>query len=112
MSVYSVAILASAEDDIVDRIDYLRLRWGDTVAENAYEGLLAKLELLATQPHLGTVPPELSALGIATFRTLVHAPHTKVLYEVDDDKGAITIHMVYSSNQDFQSLLYRRLMRS
>ncbi|QGZ41722.1 plasmid stabilization system protein ParE [Pseudoduganella flava] len=111
MSGYAVAILAAAEDDIVERIDYVRYRWGDAVADDAYAALMDKLELLATQPHMGIVPPELTRLGIATFRVLVHDTHTKVLYEIDDDAQSITIHMVYSGNQDFQSLLYKRLMR-
>jgi plasmid stabilization system protein ParE len=111
VSAYAVAILAAAEDDIVERIDYVRYRFGDTVAMDAYAGLMDKLDLLATQPHMGIVPPELSTLGIDAFRVLVHETHTKVLYEIDHDAQAITIHMVYSSNQDFQSLLYKRLMR-
>lgn len=109
---YRVDILAIAEDDIVERIDYVRNRWGDITAENASTELLDKLALLATQPHLGSVVPELSNLGIATFRVLVHESHTKVLYETDDDANTITIHMVFSSTQDFQTLLYKRIMRA
>lgn len=108
---YRVDILQSAEDDIIERIDYVRNRWGDDTADDAYAGLMDKLELLATQAHLGTVPHELGSLGITTFRVLVHESHTKVLYETDDEARAITIHMVFSSTQDFQTLLYKRIMR-
>jgi plasmid stabilization system protein ParE len=109
---HSVNILDLAVEDIVERIDYVRNRWGDDLADNAYRELMDKLNLLETQPRMGSVPTELSKLGISTFRVIVHAPHTKVLYELDDETETIHIHMVYSSNQDFQALLYKRIMRS
>ena len=109
---YSVNILDLAVEDIVERIDYVRNRWGDDVADNAYSGLMDKLKLLETQPRMGSVPTELSKLGISTFRVIVHESHTKVLSELDHETETINIHMVYSSNQDFQALLYKRIMRS
>lgn len=109
---YSVNILDLAVEDIVERIDYVRNRWGDDVADNAYIELMDKLNLLETQPRMGSVPDELSKLGISAFRVIVHASHTKVLYEVDAETETIHIHMVYSSNQDFQALLYKRIMRA
>lgn len=109
---YRVNILRLAEDDIIERIDYVRNRWGDDTADDAYTGLMDKLELLATQAYLGTIPPELGSLGIATFRILVHESHTKVLYEIDDETRTIIVHMVFSSTQDFQTLLYQRIMRA
>ncbi|RYE65874.1 MAG: type II toxin-antitoxin system RelE/ParE family toxin [Oxalobacteraceae bacterium] len=109
---YSVNILDLAVEDIVERIDYVRNRWGDDVADNAYRDLMDKLNLLETQPHMGSVPEELIKLGISTFRIIVHASHTKVLYELEAETETINIHMVYSSNQDFQALLYKRIMRA
>ena len=109
---YRVDILAVAEDDIVERIDFVRNRWDEDTADRAYIGLMDKLSLHATQPLLGKIPVELSALGLLNYRVLVHEFHTKVLYEVDADAAAIVIHMVFGSPQDFQSLLYKRLMRS
>ena len=107
----TVNILDVAVEDIVERIDYVRTRWGDAVADLAYSELMDKLSLLETQPRMGKLVPELANLGIKTFRLIVHAPHTKVLYELDEDADTIHIHMVFSSNQDFQTLLYKRLMR-
>lgn len=109
---YHVAILGVAEDDIVERIEYVRNRWGDDTADEAYNGLLDKLALLATQPQLGSIPSELSNLGVGNFRVLVHESHTKVLYEIEDEASTIIIHMVFSSTQDFQTLLYKRIMRA
>lgn len=111
-AMYRVDILAVAEDDIVERIDFVRHRWDGDTADRAYTDLMDKLALLATQPHPGKVPVELSALGILNYRVLVHEFHTNVLYEVDAEAAAIVIHMVFGSTQDFQSLLYKRIMRS
>ena len=109
---HKVDILDVAVEDIVERTDYVRNRWGDKVADNAYTALMDPLKLLETQPRLGRVLPELSQLGITSFRVIVHESHTKVLYELDDEAETINIHMVYSSNQDFQTLLYKRIMLS
>ena len=108
---YRVNILDVAVEDIVERIEYVRNRWGDNVADTAYIGLMDKLTLLETQPRMGQVPADLNKLGISAFRVLVHEAHTKVLYELDDETETINIHMVFSSNQDFQTLLYKRIMR-
>lgn len=108
---HRVHLLDVAINDIVERIDYLRARWSDNIADQAYIDLMNKLDLLATQARLGNVPPELSRLGIANFYVLVHERHMKILYEVDDEAGTIYIHMVFGSNQDFQTLLYKRIMR-
>lgn len=109
---YKVNILDVAMEDIVEHIDYVRQRWSDEIAERAYEALMNKLSLLETQPRIGQISSELSALGISTFRILVHESHTKILYELDDENAMIIIHLVFSSSQDFQALLYKRIMRS
>jgi plasmid stabilization system protein ParE len=109
---YTVNILDVAMDDIAERVDYLRNRWGDEVANKGYLELMDKMALLASQPRMGIVPDELSRLGIVNFRVLVHESHTKVMYEVAENTKSITVHMVFSSNQDFQTLLYRRIMRA
>lgn len=109
---YKVNILDVAMDDIVELIDYVRHRWSEDIAERAYDALMSKLNLLETQPHIGKIPDQLSVLGISTFRVLVHEAHTKILYELDDENEMIIIHMVFGSSQDFQTLLYKRIMRS
>lgn len=109
---HGLNILDLAVEDIVERITYVRNKWGDDIADNAYLELMAKLDLLASQPDMGVIPQELAALGISDYRTLVHESHTKVLYEVDDEAKLVIIHMVYSGNQDFQSLLYKRIIRA
>jgi plasmid stabilization system protein ParE len=109
---YAICILESAEDDMVDHLSYVRRQWGDACADAAYETLMQKLTLLEVQPHLGSKVPELSSLGLTDFRVLVHQTHTKVLYEVDEPHQQIYIHMIFGSAQDFQTLLYKRIIGS
>jgi plasmid stabilization system protein ParE len=108
---YQVNILDSAVDDIKQLISYLQIRWGDEAAEKGYIELLDKLGLLETQPHIGNQVQELVQNGYTGYRVLVHNKHTKVLYQLDEIRQVIHIHMVFSSRQDFQSLLYNRIMR-
>ena len=109
---YAVDILDSAKEHIIENTLYVMQRWGDDKARESYAAITEKLDLLATQPYMGVVVPELLALGKTNFRIHSHEHHTRFLYDVDEDKRKITVHMVFSSTQDFQSLLYRRIIRA
>lgn len=108
---YTVNILNLAKTDIEDKIRYLKQEWGTALAKKAYDELMDKLALLATQPQMGSPVPELVNLGRSDYRILVHAVHTKVLYRVDEARQAVEIHMVFGSKQGFQDLLYKRVIQ-
>jgi plasmid stabilization system protein ParE len=108
---YTVELLDWAEADIADKIRYLKQEWGTAIAKMAYTELMDKLALLATQPRMGATIPELVALGRSDYLVLTHDTHTKILYHVDEDQEVIAIHMVYGSRQNFQDLLYKRIIR-
>lgn len=108
---YSVDILDSAKEEIIENTLYMMEKWGSEKGQESYAAIIEKLDLLATQPYMGIVVPELAALGKTNYRIYAHEHHTKILYDVDEDKQKITVHMVFSSNQDFQALLYRRIIR-
>lgn len=108
---YTVNILHWAKADIEDNVRYLKQEWGTALARKAYIELMDKLVLLATQPQMGNLVPELVDLGRLDYRVLVHETHTKILYRIDEGRKAVEIHMVFGSRQDFQDLLYRRVMR-
>lgn len=107
---YAVDILDSAKEDIIESTLYVMQKWGQAKARESYAAITEKLDLLATQPYTGVVVPELLALGKTNYRIHSHEHHTKFLYDVDEDKRKITVHMVFGSTQDFQSLLYRRII--
>ncbi len=108
---YAVNILDSAAEDIVNRVAYVRQEWGNAIADQSFQDLMAKLELLASKPKMGRVVQQLADLGIRNYRILVHDSHTKILYELDESQQAIFVHMIYSSTQNFQALLYNRIIR-
>ncbi len=108
---YTVNILDVASEDIVRMDGYVRSKFGDAVADKAYIELMDKLALLATQPMMGAECGELASVGVLDFRICSHRQHTKVLYQIDATNDALFVHMVYGSRQDFQSLLYDRLLR-
>ncbi len=108
---YSVDVLDSAKEEIIENTLYVMEKWGHEKGQESHAAITAKLDLLATQPNMGVVVPELVALGKTNYRIYSHEHHTKILYDVDEEKEKITVHMVFSSTQDFQSLLYKRIIR-
>jgi toxin ParE1/3/4 len=108
---YRVDILKSAQMQIVQQTRYVKGKWGAAKAKESYDSITAKLESLADHPYRGIEVPELVALGITNYRILIHEHHTKALYDVDDAQKKVTVHMVYGSSQDFQTLLYDRIIR-
>ena len=108
---YAVDILDSAKEEIVENTLYVMEKRGRDKAQESYTATTEKLDLLATHPYRGVVVPELLALGKTNYRIYSHEHHTRFLYDVDEDKRKITVHMVFGSTQDFQSLLYRRIIR-
>lgn len=108
---FSVKLLASAVDDIEQLYRYLHDRWGEGAANKAYLELMHKLASLASQPRMGGIVPDLVRAGHTNYRTIVHNKQTKVLYRLDEENAIIYGHMVASSKQDFQTLLYNRIMR-
>lgn len=66
--------------------------------------------MLATQPKMGVVIPECIVVGKLNYRLYVHEAHPRFLYELDEVKEVVTVRMVFRSNQNFQSLLYRRII--
>lgn len=70
-----------------------------------------KLKLLETRPYMGNPIDELVQRGYRNYRLLVHNKQTKILYLLDDDQKIIHVRMVFSSKQNFQSLIFNRLNR-
>lgn len=106
-----VIILETAHDDIEALYDYLQQRWGEDAAWDAYSELMDKLALLESQPHMGSIVQEAAHAGHANYRLLVHNKQTKILYKLDEENEVIYVQMVFSSKQDFQTLLYQRNIR-
>lgn len=109
---YNVQILKSAQAQIIQQTSYVREKFGNSKARQSYYSITTKLAGLKDNPRSkGIRVQELEDLGIMNYRIMIHANHTKALYDIDDSKQTVTVHMVYGSAQDFQTLLYDRIIR-
>jgi plasmid stabilization system protein ParE len=108
---YTVRLSKSAEGDLKELMAYLRVKFGEQVAKKCFARLRASFGELSRFPQLGTVIPELSDSALHHHRSLVLPPHTRVLYEIVDEKQTIQIHLIANTRQDFESLCLQRLGR-
>lgn len=109
---YKVQILNYARDQIIEQTKYVKEKFGVAKAKQSYDSINNKLAGLATTPKSkGITVQELEDLGIMRYRIMIHEKHTKALYEIDDSNALVTVHLVYGSKQDFQTLLYNRIIR-
>lgn len=108
---FKVILSTTALDDIEQLHAFIQSRWGEEKADQAYVELMDKLKLLATQPRLGTVVQNLADRGYANYYLVVHKKHTKILYCLDSKNEVIKVHTIFGSRQNFQTLLYRRIIR-
>ncbi len=110
-----VLITCGAEEDL-RAIYRRRLTQRGASGDDGAEALLAELvggiEALATYPLRGPVPPELEALGIATFRQISLPPY-RVIYlpALEAAEPNVTIMIVADARRDFRALLEERLLR-
>jgi plasmid stabilization system protein ParE len=108
---FKVILSATALDDIERLHAFLASKWGEEKANQAYIELMEKLRLLATQPRLGRVVQSLADRGYANYYLLIHAKHTKILYRLDAQNRILKVHTIFGSRQNFQALLYKRIIR-
>lgn len=76
--------------------------WSRSLAE-----LRELVALLADQPRLGTVPPELEELGIDRYLELA-VGRNRLIYELRDN--TVFILLVVDHRRDFRTVLARRLL--
>ena len=111
----SVSITRGAEDDL-RAIYRRRLAQRGASGEDGAEALLAQLveaiEGLATYPLRGPIPPELEALGIATFRQISLPPY-RIIYlpALEAAEPRVTVMIIADARRDFRALLEERLLR-
>lgn len=108
---YKVVILHSAQTEIRNLYkDYLVPNFGQEVARRQYEAIKRSVLLLQFNPRLGRPVPELSETGFDHYRQMVVEDLNKVIYQVDDDKKVVYVHIFCSTRQDFETILRQRLL--
>lgn len=96
-----------ARSDLLQLRRYVIGRFDAETWSRALTELRARVALLAEQPRLGTVPPELRELGIDRYLELA-VGRNRIIYEVQDD--TVYILIVVDHRRDFRAVLGRRLL--
>ncbi|MBI4604994.1 MAG: type II toxin-antitoxin system RelE/ParE family toxin [Planctomycetes bacterium] len=106
--IYSVHVLAEAEEDLLEIASYVATH--DSL-ERALS-LLARLEKacasLATFPNRGHVPPELMRVGVTGYREIHFKPY-RIIYRVEE--AVVHVYAVLDGRRDLDEILQRRLLR-
>lgn len=104
----SIVILPDAQLDLLSLQDYMLTRWTAELWLKAEDEIFNKLADLDGGLINGPAVAELVAVGIHDYRTLVTSHH-RILYRQID--GTTYVYAVAGQQQDFQSLLLRRLLK-
>jgi plasmid stabilization system protein ParE len=96
-----------ARSDLIQLRRYVLGRFDDETWSRSLTELRDRVALLADQPRLGTVPPELEELGIGRYLELA-VGRNRLIYEVRD--GTVFILLVVDHRRDFRAVLARRLL--
>jgi toxin ParE1/3/4 len=96
-----------ARSDLLQLRRYVLGRFDAATWSSSLVELRDRVALLADQPQLGSVPPELEELGIGRYRELA-VGRNRVIYELRDD--TVFILLVVDHRRDFRAVLARRLL--
>jgi len=106
---FEVLMTEDAERDLQELYSYIAENDSPGKADALLNRIEGVIETLTSQPNRGTVPRELSALGVHEYRQLSYKPY-RVIYRVIDN--SVYIYLIADGRRDFQTLLTQRLLRS
>lgn len=104
---YSVFLTAGAEQDLESIHDYIAEFDCIENADYVLDQLMAVANELSSFPERGSIPKELQALGIKTYRQVFFKPY-RVIYSIVENR--VYISVIADGRRDMQSLLSRRLL--
>lgn len=104
---HRVELTEGAEADLEALHDYLAKHRSREQADALLDALLERIETLERFPERGTVPKELSSLGIIEFRQLLLPPY-RLIYRVMGP--AVFVSVIADGRRDMQALLQQRLL--
>jgi toxin ParE1/3/4 len=96
-----------ARNDLLQLRRYIIGRFDAAAWSRSLAELRDRVALLADQPQLGSVPPELGELGIDRYLELA-VGRNRLIYELRDD--TVFILLVVDHRRDFRSALARRVL--
>ena len=104
----SIVILPDAQQDLLSLQDYMLARWTAELWLKAEDEIFAKLADLDSGLINGPPVAELASVGIRDHKTLLTSHH-RILYR--QIERITYVYAVAGHQQDFQTLLYRRLFK-
>jgi plasmid stabilization system protein ParE len=98
---------AGARSDLLQLRRYVIGRFDAAAWPRSLAELRDRIALLADQPGLGSVPPELEELGIDRYLELA-VGRNRLIYELRDD--TVFVLLLVDHRRDFRAVLARRLL--
>jgi plasmid stabilization system protein ParE len=104
----SIVFLPDALDDLLALQDYMLDRWTLALWLKAEDEIFAKLTEVESGFLSGTSVPAFVAVGISSYKTILTSHH-RILYRSVED--TLFVYAVAGHQQDFQTLLLKRLFK-
>ena len=106
---FSVVLTDDTARDLEDLCDYIGLHDLPGKADHVLEQIEKAFLSLSENPHRGTYPKELLALGLREYRELFFKPY-RIIYRAIEDN--VFVLLVADGRRDMQTLLQRRLLKA
>jgi len=104
-----IIILPDAQEDIKALRRYMIKKWNLPMWVDAKREIFARFEAIQSGKLNGFQIPELASLGIDTYQQTLTSHH-RIVYEKEHHK--LVVYIVAGQQQDFKSLLHRRILNS
>jgi hypothetical protein len=98
--------LPDAQEDLLSLQDYMRAKWGEALWPKAEDESFEKLTAIDTGHFNGSPTKELASIGIFEYQAALTSHH-HIVYKKADAKTYV--YLVAGQQQDFQTLLLKRL---
>jgi plasmid stabilization system protein ParE len=102
----AVILLPDAQDDLLSLQDYMLAKWGEALWLKAEDEIFEKLTAVDNGQFNGTPVKELAAIGIFDYANVLTSHHRIVYKKI---KSRTYVYLFAGQQQDFQSLLLKRL---
>jgi len=106
---YQVLMTADAVRDLRRIVDYIAEHDLPERAIHVLDAIEGTIGRLAEEPHRGSVPRELAAVGIDEYRQVFFKPY-RIIYRAFVPEAVVYVYLIADGRRDLQTLLTRRLL--
>lgn len=104
----AIIILPDAQNDFLVLQRYMLKQWNAQLCEKAEDEIFGLLEQIEAGKRSGQAIAELTDIGMTDYQAVLTSHHRIVYRKIDED---IFVYIVATQQQDFMSLLTRRIMQ-